>query len=200
MIASFIKRCLGLICLFVFGCSQKTTVVLLSDPDGHIGNLSVASDGGTIEMNRVAESTIVSDRSKSPNKPKILSEQEVNSQFSVVLATLPTQPQHFLLYFQKGSTALTPDSEAILPQILQSIRTRKSKSVDVIGHSDTAGDPDFNLRLSKDRALAVSQVLIGTGVEQGYITITSHGEKNLLIKTADNVQEEKNRRVEVVVK
>jgi outer membrane protein OmpA-like peptidoglycan-associated protein len=190
---------LGLTLLVLSGCAQKTTVVLLADPDGHVGHLSVASDGGEVAMNRAAEATVVSGRDK-PAQPEILSEQQIAAQFSVVLATLPTQPEHFLLYFEKGSTALTADSEAMLPQILQSISNRNSKNIGVVGHSDTAGNREHNLRLSRERALAVTQVLIHAGVKQAHISSTSHGEGNLLIKTDDNVQEAKNRRVEVVVK
>ncbi|MBU1564996.1 MAG: OmpA family protein [Proteobacteria bacterium] len=189
-----------LLLLLLYGCTQKTTVVLLSEPDGHVGNLTVGNIGGEVEMSRPAEATVISGRESSPSKPEILSEQQINAQFSVVLATLPIQPEHFLLYFEKGSTILTAESEAMLPMILQSITDRNSENISVIGHSDTAGNRDYNLRLSKERALAVSQVLIEKGTPRTHITSTSHGEENLLIKTEDNVQEEKNRRVEVVVK
>ncbi|MFH0785784.1 MAG: OmpA family protein [Pseudomonadota bacterium] len=189
-----------LVILMMSGCTQKTTVVLLSDPNGHVGSLSVTNNGGELAMNRPSEATTVTGRESKPGNPEILSEQQIAAQFSVVLATLPAQPEHFLLYFQKGATELTTDSEAMLPLILQAIKDRKSESIAVIGHSDTAGDRDFNLRLSKERALAVSQLLNQAGVPQTQITSTSHGEENLLIKTADNVPEEKNRRVEVVVK
>ena len=200
MTSSYLKPCLCLLLLVLFGCAQKTTVVLLSDPDGHVGSLAVANKGGEVEMNREAEATVVSGRESKPGKPEILSEQQIAAQFSVVLSTLPVQPQHFLLYFQKGSAKLTADSEALLPQILHSISDRSSKNIAAIGHTDTAGDRDYNLRLSKERALAVRQLLIQWGVEPTHITSTFHGKENPLIKTADNVLEAKNRRVEVVVK
>ncbi len=190
-----------LLCILTLsGCAQKTTVVLLSDPDGHVGSLSVANNGGELEMNRPSEATIVTGRESKPGNPEILSEQQIAAQFSVVLATLPTQPEHFLLYFEKGATELAADSLAMFPLILQAIKDRNSESIAVVGHSDTAGDRDFNLRLSKERALAVSQLLNQAGVPQTQITSTSHGEENLLVKTDDNVPEEENRRVEVVVK
>ncbi len=189
-----------LVIVVLSGCAQKTTVVLLADPEGHVGNLIVASDRGEVEMTRPAETTVVDSRESKPGEPVILSEQQINAQFSIVLATLPTQPEHFLLYFQKGSTSLTVESEAMLPLILQSIASRNSEHIGVIGHSDTAGDRDYNLRLSGERALAVRQILILQGVNKEHISSTSHGEENLLVKTGDNVQEAKNRRVEVVVK
>jgi outer membrane protein OmpA-like peptidoglycan-associated protein len=182
------------------GCAQKTTVVLLADPDGRIGNLSVATDAGAVDMNQASEATVVSGRGSNPGKPEILTEKQIASQFSVVLAALPAQPEHFLLYFDKGATTLTVESQEMLPQILQSIKTRASESISVIGHSDTVGDREYNLRLSRERAAAVSQVLVREGVVSGHIAVTSHGKENPLVKTGDNVEEPKNRRVEVIVK
>ncbi|MBT6616426.1 MAG: OmpA family protein, partial [Deltaproteobacteria bacterium] len=58
----------------------------------------------------------------------------------------------------------------------------------------------YNYTLSKGRAEAVARLLVTRGVQQDHINTTSHGEGNLLIKTGDNVNEPKNRRVEVVVR
>ncbi len=75
-----------------------------------------------------------------------------------------------------------------------------SPYISVIGHTDTAGDNQYNLRLSQNRALAVRRLLIHKGIIPAHIKSTSHGEENPLIKTADNVHEQRNRRVEVVVR
>lgn len=192
---------LASVLLFVSsGCAQKTTVVLLADPDGHVGHLTVTNDAGAVTMNQPAQATHVADRQSSPGQPETLSEQQIADQFSAVLATVPNQPEHFLLYFQKGATTLTAESEAMLPHILQSISEKNSRAISVIGHSDTDGDRDFNLRLSKERAQAVGAILTRQGVQPEDIICTSHGEENPLVKTADNVPEPKNRRVEVVIK
>jgi outer membrane protein OmpA-like peptidoglycan-associated protein len=201
MFQSYLKTCLAcFIVLVSCGCTQKTTVVLLSDPDGHVGHLTIVNNGGAVDMSLPAEATVVTDRGSRPGKPEILQEKQIAEQFSVVLATVPKQPKHYLLYFQKGSTNLTADSEATLPQILHSIKEISSENISVIGHSDTDGDWDFNLRLSRERALTVSHILMREGIQQTHITSTSHGEENPLVKTGNNVPEPRNRRVEVVIK
>ena len=182
------------------GCAKKTTVVLLSDPDGNIGHLTVANAGGTVDMKQHAEATVVTGRESRPGTPATMAEGQIAAQFSEVLALVPPQPVHFLLYFQTGSTDLTPESAAMLPQILQRIGSRKSQNISVIGHSDRAGNWDNNLRLSKERALAVSRLLMQAGVPEKQLAITSHGEENPVVKTADDVAEPRNRRVEVIVK
>ena len=186
--------------LLVSGCAQNTTVVLLPDPDGKVGRITVENDAGTVDLSNPAEATVVPARDNRPKTPEIMSKDTIQSSFAVVLTALPEQPQHFILYFLSGSTELAEESQQLLPAILQSIATRHSQDISIIGHSDTAGDHGYNLKLSQKRAQAVSLILTQEGVPLDHLKTTSHGEENPLIKTADNVQEPKNRRVEVVIR
>ena len=190
------------LCLILLssGCAQKTTIVLLPDPDGKVGHVTVSTDAGAIDITKAREATTASGRKSPPASPRILSQESIDADFSPVLSILPEQPVHFILYFKGGSTELTADSTKTLPKILESIAARNSQNISVIGHSDTAGDPRYNLQLSQKRASVISQVLVQEGVNATFIKSTSHGEKNPLVKTADNVHEPKNRRVEVVVR
>jgi len=186
--------------LLLSGCAQKTTVVLLPDPNGKVGHVTVSNDAGTMDITREREATTVEGRESLPTSPTILSKQVIDAYFSPVLAALPMQPVHFILYFKSESTELTSESAKTLPEILSCIQSRSSQDISVIGHSDTAGDRQYNLQLSRGRASAVSRILIAKGVDSTSIRSTSHGEMNPLVKTADNTHEPRNRRVEVVVR
>jgi outer membrane protein OmpA-like peptidoglycan-associated protein len=189
-----------LILLFISGCAPKTTVVLLPDPNGQVGHITVANKAGSVDITHSAEATVVAGQESKPAAPEILTEDQIAAKFSRVLATLPTQPEHFILYFQTNSTELTADSQKVLPLILQSIKNRNSENISVIGHTDTVGDRDYNFVLSKNRASSISHLLIQKGVPAADISATSHGKENPLIKTGDNVSEPRNRRVEVVIR
>jgi outer membrane protein OmpA-like peptidoglycan-associated protein len=182
------------------GCAEKTTIVLLPDPNGDVGHISVANKAGTVDITHSAEATVVTDQDSKPSAPEILTEDEIAAKFSRALAVLPTQPGHFILYFQTNSTELTAESQEILPLILKSIQDRNSENISVIGHSDTVGNRDYNLELSQNRALSVSRILTQDGVPAAHIKTTSHGKENPLVKTGDNVSEPRNRRVEVVIR
>ena len=56
----------------------------------------------------------------------------------------------------------------------------------------------YNLILSEQRALSVSKYFRKKGINNKLI-IKSHGEDYPLIITGDNVEEENNRRVEVII-
>ena len=191
--------CLTLL-VFLSGCAAKTTIVLLPDPDGKVGHVTVSTDVGSADISQAREATTVKGRESLPTPPKILSSEAINADFSRVLTMLPEPPVHFILYFAGGSTNLTAESRQTLPAILESINSRKSQHISVIGHSDTVGKKQYNLQLSRERAAAIRRLLIQQGVASTFITSTSHGEENPLVKTADNVSEPKNRRVEVVVR
>ena len=192
--------CLGIFTLVLSGCAPTTTVVLLPDPDGKVGALTVSTDAGSVDIAKAGEATTVKSKTSLPSKPTILSEDKIAATFGDVLASLPEQPIHFILYFKSGSTELTKESTDLLPKILETVEERESQSISVVGHTDTAGNRQYNYKLSTLRAKAVSRLLVEKGVKKMYIKSTSHGEENPLVKTADNVNEPRNRRVEVIVR
>lgn len=189
-----------LLMVAIAGCAPKTTVVLLADRDGGTGKIAVTSQAGRVELDQPAQGTTIAGGNAAPTAPEIWNQERIDATFASVLAALPTAPDHFLLYFDKGTAQLTADSQALLPKIEKSIASRNSVDIMVIGHSDTAGNAEFNLRLSQERALAVAKLLVTRGVPESHLAATSHGENNPLIATGDNVDEPRNRRVEVVVK
>jgi len=55
-----------------------------------------------------------------------------------------------------------------------------------------------NQKLSERRANAVKDELVKLGIDQGGITAVGVGKNGLLVPTADQVREAKNRRAEIV--
>lgn len=191
---------LMLVTMLFAGCAGKTTVVLLPDPDGTTGKVSVSNEAGTVAMDTANEATTISGPQAVPKAPAPMSQEDIQAVFSRAIDAQPKPPVHFILYFISDSTKLRPDSRKMLPDILRTIEERHSVDISVIGHTDTVGSKEYNFKLSKERAKAVASYLVDHGVEADYISVTSHGEGNPLIPTGDNVSEPRNRRVEVVVR
>lgn len=204
MVKGFLRNAvlLGGICLVflgVCGCAKKTTVVLLPDPDGTVGRIRVANNAGSVEIARSGEATVISDQSSPPTPPQTMSEAEIESGFSTVLSILPTPQEYFSLYFIIEKTQLTRESINRLPHILESIKRRDSRGVRITGHTDTSGDSDYNMQLSKRRAAVVTKMLIDYGVNKEAIETRAFGEKIPKIQTVDNIYEPRNRRVEIIM-
>jgi outer membrane protein OmpA-like peptidoglycan-associated protein len=68
----------------------------------------------------------------------------------------------------------------------------------IAGHTDTVGDAGYNLRLSRKRAEAIAQWFRQRGLRIA-IGWEGFGEFALLVKTADNVDEPRNRRVDYIL-
>ena len=125
---------------------------------------------------------------------------EVEEKFGAALGAQPPRPKSFTLYFAVGAEALTPESAAELAKIRQEIFHRAPSQVMVIGHTLTGGGLEANDALSLKRAAAVREILIAAGVPAGKIETAGRGEREPLLKTADEVAEPKNRRVEISVR
>ena len=196
-LASFI---LGAGALLLASCGTRSLVVLIPDPDGAVGGVRVTNSAGSVEIAAPHQAAVVEDESTAPSAPADIPAEEVAKIFSEALAIWPLPPVHFLLYFELDSIELKPDSLNQIPAVMAAIRDRASSHIGIVGHTDTLGEKIDNLNLSQRRAEAVKDLLIQNGIPDRHIETTSHGEKNLLIKTGDNFAEPRNRRVEVVVR
>jgi outer membrane protein OmpA-like peptidoglycan-associated protein len=191
---------LGLGLVLVLASCGKNMVVLIPDPDGNVGKLVVENEGGQQVLSEANQSVKTTDRKVPPSAVTKLSDDKIRSTFAAALAARPVPPATYILYFLSDSRELTIESKALLPKIIQTIQERASKDTVISGHTDRVGEREYNYTLSLDRAKAVYEILLANGVVPANIAVTSHGEGNPLIKTADNVSEPRNRRVEVVIR
>ncbi|MGE0449266.1 MAG: OmpA family protein [Vicinamibacterales bacterium] len=103
------------------------------------------------------------------------------------------------IFFDTGKADLKPESKAALDEVAGLLKTRPNLRVMVVGHTDSTGAFDMNMKLSSDRAAAVVKELAGTyGVEAG--RLSAHG-AGPLAPVASNRTEDgkaKNRRVDLV--
>jgi peptidoglycan-associated lipoprotein len=170
--------------------------VLLDNPDGSVGAITFTDAKGTIAVNR-AKNAVNLD---SASAPFVQNDAIIQKDFGAAIAARPLLPVSYLLYFESGGVQLTAESQALVAKIVGDAAKRPAPDVSVIGHTDTAGEPDANEKLGLQRAQAVSQLITGAGLKAVEITVTSHGERDLLVRTPDNTAEPKNRRVEVTLR
>ncbi|MFH1036033.1 MAG: OmpA family protein [Pseudomonadota bacterium] len=191
---------LVLILLALAACAPGNVVVLMPDPDGKVGKVTVSNQAGSQTLESPGQATFIKDAKTSPEPPVVMDAGEIQRRFGEALAARPSPPVSFVLYFLPNSSELVGPSRALLPQIVSAIKDRGSVDISVVGHSDTTGADAYNLRLSRQRAMAVADLLTASGVNSQTLEITSHGKRRLLIPTGDNVDEPRNRRVEVTVR
>jgi outer membrane protein OmpA-like peptidoglycan-associated protein len=69
----------------------------------------------------------------------------------------------------------------------------------VEGYTDSTGSPDFNQKLSENRADAVRDFLVSQGVSQDNIAATGYGQNNPVADNNTTAGRQQNRRVQLVV-
>jgi outer membrane protein OmpA-like peptidoglycan-associated protein len=182
------------------GRSAPDLVVLLPDPgDGTVGRVVVSNSSGAATLATARNSVSVSSN-QPPGPVTVMTEADVTRIFGDALSALPLAAQPFTLFFRFESDELTDDSRALLAQILGAVKGRPFPDVVVIGHTDTMGTRASNIELGLKRAAAIRGSLIDAGIDASTIEVTSNGEADLLIGTADEVLEPRNRRVEITVR
>ncbi len=107
-------------------------------------------------------------------------------------------PKTYLVFFNFNSAALSSEATKIVDNAAAEAIAGNATKLDVTGYTDTVGSDDYNLRLSKRRALAVEAELTAKGIPAGEIAIYAKGKHDLLVPTADGVKEPQNRRVQIV--
>jgi outer membrane protein OmpA-like peptidoglycan-associated protein len=99
--------------------------------------------------------------------------------------------------FEYNSDALKPQASAQLKQLqlaLTSESLRRDRFM-VAGHTDAKGDPQYNKRLSLQRAESVKRFLVANGVDPARMETVGYGAEQLLIP--DRPNDSQNRRVEI---
>jgi len=102
------------------------------------------------------------------------------------------------IYFDTGKSVVKSESTPALEEITKLLKQNGSLALYVVGHTDSVGALDYNLKLSADRADAVVKALIGRGIAASRLKGAGVGP---YCPVASNRAEEgkaKNRRVELV--
>ena len=178
----------------------EALIVLLPDPEtGHVGRAVVSNGRGRTELSSARESSLASSR-RVPGPATTISQADVSAVFGDALEALPPPQRNFTLFFQFDSEELTAESTALAPEIVRAVRDRRVPEVLIVGHTDTTGRRAVNFELGLRRANRVRTLLLEAGLEPAMIDVTSHGETELLVPTADGTFEARNRRVEITVR
>ena len=189
----------GLIGVLLLSACSHTTVILLPDEDGKVGAITLKAAGNSRVVDRVYRPVKVGNWLPMMDSENPLTESELNSAYAPLLKAQPARSIRYLLYFDTDSTKLVEPSRAIIPQIMIRIRSKLPTDVTIIGHTDTTGPEAHNAQLSFYRAQTVERLLRAEMRSSDQVTIKAFGSRGLLVPTPPNVDEPRNRNVEILI-
>lgn len=100
--------------------------------------------------------------------------------------------------FDTGKAVIRPESERTLSEIVKLLKADPGLKVFVVGHTDTVGPVDSNMKLSQDRAAAVVQALVKGGIDAARLRPFGNGPFAPVASNDAEPGRAKNRRVELV--
>lgn len=185
------------LCLSLAACQHSSLLLLPDEGGGHGAVAVLEANGKPVDavVSQPDSRTKLGDASPTTRPAGTLKGDEV-----ALLSGMPPPPKSFTLYFVEGTTDLTPESQPALAELRAEIARRPGVDVEVTGHTDTVGSAEDNDRLSQQRAEQIIGLLATVGIDRSLMTAVGRGERELREPTMDNVENGRNRRVEVLVR
>lgn len=105
------------------------------------------------------------------------------------------------IFYEYNSARLTNASKKIIDEMLLPLLKSKPVSIELMSHTDSRGNDDYNMSLSQQRANSVVNYLVGKGISRSRLVAKGYGETRLVNKCSNGVQcseadHRKNRRTE----
>ncbi len=104
------------------------------------------------------------------------------------------------VHFNHDKAVLTAAARTILDDVVGIIRNNPHVRLEIVGHTDSTGSDDYNVRLSQRRADAVKAYLGETGVSMDVMSVDARGESQPIADNATAEGRAANRRVEIIAR
>ncbi len=106
-------------------------------------------------------------------------------------------PKQFIVFFGFNKSNLTSEAARVVADAAAAAKEYGSASITVVGHTDTVGSNEYNIRLSMRRSQSVKDGLVANGIAGNAISTGGRGETELMVQTGDSVKEPQNRRATI---
>ena len=103
------------------------------------------------------------------------------------------------VYFDTNKYNINAASRETLDKLAGVFIEYPDTNILVVGHTDSTGDADYNMTLSKNRAYAVTNYLTGKGLSNGRFTTNWFGETQPMHDNSTAEGRSKNRRVNIAI-
>ncbi len=176
-------------------------IVLLPQPDGTPSGVVVSTAaGGVTSLSGPYQTASVREKDAAPARVGLTSEAQTRDAYKAIIDVTPPRAERFVVFFRTGGTQLTAESQPVMDRVLAEAERRSGAEIVIIGHTDTKGSTTANDALSLRRAGEVRDMFAKRNFPSNRIETAGRGERELAVPTADEVDEPRNRRVEVLVR
>jgi outer membrane protein OmpA-like peptidoglycan-associated protein/Tol biopolymer transport system component len=103
------------------------------------------------------------------------------------------------IFFDTNKYELLPNSQAELSILIDLLNTNKNLAIEIQGYTDNIGEARLNEKLSENRAKAVYDFLINSGIDKNRLTFKGYGATNARFDNNTEDGRKQNRRTEFLI-
>ncbi len=140
-------------------------------PDGE--NLMITGRVHTDEEKAVILSTLA----RLTDVPIIVSYLVSSEDISAAQQQITRRVENTLITFSPNQIRISPGDTMVLNRVGEDLKTISFEKLYIIGFSDSVGNPEENLKISRERSAAVREFLIGKGLDPGRLVSIGKGEE-----------------------
>ena len=100
------------------------------------------------------------------------------------------------IFFDSSKAVVLPTSKPVIDQIAEVMKRCPAMKIEIAGHTDSTGSAELNEALSKDRAQAILELLVKTGLSNDRVKAAGYGAAKPIADNESPEGKAKNRRIE----
>lgn len=101
--------------------------------------------------------------------------------------------------FETNKATLHTGSRRTVEKVAEFLNQYPERKILIEGFTDSRGSDDYNQQLSEDRAQAVRELLVTSGVDAQRVQVEGYGEEYPVASNDNSAGRQQNRRVEIVI-
>lgn len=189
----------GSFLLLSSGCSKKTVVPPISDPNSTMS--TDMSGGNDINYPRYNEENLPAEGTLDDQSGGAMAGNNIDQQSDEYkLAHGRSSSNLAPVFFDFDQAGVRPDMTDVLFRNAEYIKSVPNVTVVLEGNSDERGTNEYNLALGERRAINVLQYLVNLGIDARMLRTLSYGEEKPLFLGQDEESYSMNRRVDFILK
>lgn len=103
------------------------------------------------------------------------------------------------VYFKYNDYNLNKSSKKVISKMARKLAGRDDYSITINGYADRSGREEYNMSLSRKRALEAKGLFVENGAAEENIAVFAFGEISGMVETSDGTAEAANRIVEIIL-
>ena len=122
-----------------------------------------------------------------------------NHNFYELALTILSYSKWSNLLFDFNKANIKPEHGQKINRLAKQLNKYDLHKLKIVGHTDDIGHPEYNQKLSEERAQSVASIFVQQGFKQNDLTVLGRGSSQPFVPNTSDENRANNRRVAVII-